>query len=309
MAGIGLNLNAAVRSQKWWPEGAALAADFVNGRYMRDGAEVPFAAAFSFARNSPALLAAGGGRWANFDAGQLRRQAGLGALLEPATTNQSRGTIDIGGGGWTMPAGLSRTGNGSDGFVFSVGEAATGLLALEQYGNIDIPANEPGFFSFDLHDSGLRGAALWFSNVGYRADFSTQTGIANGTGENAVASMVALGGGWWRCRVRHVHSAATFAWRLKLGTSRSNSSYAAGDFVRLRLPQVELGRFSAPVVNASLTQAAVRAADQLAPVGGGVHDVEVHLGGGTIQGLAAVSGALPAAQLNETLVRRAFWFG
>lgn len=307
MFAIGLHIASARRGGPWWPEGAVRAADFVNGRYMADGMEVPFAEAFAFSRETPGLMAVGAGQWITHDAGVLRRHAGLGALLEPATSNQSRGTADIGGPGWTPPAGLTRSGNATDGFVFTVGQSLVDLLRLEQYGYIDIPAHEPGFFAFDLHDSGMRGAAIWFSDVGYRADFSTDTGIANGTGENDVASMTALGGGWWRCRVRHRHTAVTQAWRIKLGSSRFDTSYQAGDFIRVRLPQVELGRFTTPVVNTSITQSTMRAADRLAATGGANLDVTVYFAGGASQNFPQLSGPLPAEELLNPLVTRAFW--
>lgn len=273
---IGASFSAAARrNQSWWPEGAILAADFLNGRYMRDKAEIGFASAFAFERAGPASMQDGMGNRIIFPPATPRILHQIGALIEPGGTNLSRSTENIGSStGWTSGhvAHLDITGNDADGFTLSmkVGETG-GFRFVEQSGNFSIAANEWGYFSFDLHDSGMRGAAVWFSSFSYWADFDTETGIANGQAPSgngeAQASMEPIGGGWWRCNVRiRQISNSIFARRIKLGKTRAATNYTAGNFIRIRAPQIELDRFSSYIPNTSGSASSSRPADLLSPL-------------------------------------------
>ena len=67
MPGLGLSLTTG-RPVAWWMPGAVYAADFVNDRYMRDGAVIAPALAYSVSRNAPKFVADTQGRWHRFAA-------------------------------------------------------------------------------------------------------------------------------------------------------------------------------------------------------------------------------------------------
>jgi hypothetical protein len=86
MLGVSLSRTAATT---WWPEGAVYAADFVNRRYMRDGAWIPEAAAFTFSRASSAWAMNQAGHWQEYPPNTPRFTPG-GLLLEPQRENLIR---------------------------------------------------------------------------------------------------------------------------------------------------------------------------------------------------------------------------
>ena len=111
MIHLGLPLSHA-RSGRWWPENAVYAADFINNRYMRNGAEIDRASAFSFSRSTPKLAEDSKGVWHHFGVDEPAI-TDRGLLLEPAATNMVpnptmagavRGVVGAGGAlptGWT----------------------------------------------------------------------------------------------------------------------------------------------------------------------------------------------------------------
>jgi len=111
MIHLGLPL-AHARSGRWWPENAVYAADFINNRYMRNGAEIDRASAFSFSRSTPKLAEDSKGVWHHFGIDEPAI-TDRGLLLEPAATNMVpnptmagavRGVVGAGGAlptGWT----------------------------------------------------------------------------------------------------------------------------------------------------------------------------------------------------------------
>lgn len=76
-----IGLCAATRSARWWPQGAAFAADFVSNRYMREGIEVAAGEALSFVRPSVKCVRDVSGQWRSFGAGQPGR-TNRGLLIE-----------------------------------------------------------------------------------------------------------------------------------------------------------------------------------------------------------------------------------
>src|SRR5690606_23621572 len=84
MLGIGLS-PLRTHPGRWWPEGAVYAADFVSNRYMRNGVEIPAAAAFSFSRASGKVAPDRAGAWHSFPP-DVPARTNRGLLLEGAET-------------------------------------------------------------------------------------------------------------------------------------------------------------------------------------------------------------------------------
>lgn len=111
MLGLGIG---ARRPMRWWPEGALYAADFVNNRYMRNGAEISRASAFTFSRASTKLAEDSRGVWQHFGVDEPAI-TDRGLLLEPAATNMVPNPIMAGaivgtvGAGGALPTGWSTT--------------------------------------------------------------------------------------------------------------------------------------------------------------------------------------------------------
>lgn len=105
MSGIGLC--AATRPPRWWPEGAAFAADFVSNRYMREGIEVAASEVFSFARPSAKRARDVSDQWFGFGAGEPAR-TNRGLLLEAEETyHPVNSALEGALAGGSMPSGWS----------------------------------------------------------------------------------------------------------------------------------------------------------------------------------------------------------
>ena len=100
----------------WWPVGASFAADFINNRYMRDGAGIASTAAFSFARASEKCARDNANTWHSF-AADTPALTDRGLLLETAETyypcnsmldGAAVGVVGAGSGslplGWSAPS-------------------------------------------------------------------------------------------------------------------------------------------------------------------------------------------------------------
>jgi hypothetical protein len=85
MLGLGIDLGMRTGRQSW-PAGALYAADFIENRYMRDGAPVVAAAAFAFTRASGKRAADRNGIWQAF-AADVPARTDRGVLIEPAASN------------------------------------------------------------------------------------------------------------------------------------------------------------------------------------------------------------------------------
>lgn len=114
MTGISLGLGDR-QAGVWWPAGARYAADFINGRYMRDGAPITEASALTLTRSSGKWAPDQGGVWHYFGPNTLAR-TNAGALIEPAGTNliPNPGLTGaaigvVGAGAACPPAGMSTT--------------------------------------------------------------------------------------------------------------------------------------------------------------------------------------------------------
>lgn len=70
----------------WWPAGARFAADFVNDRYMRGGANIAAASAYTLVRASAKYAEDSAASWRVFGPNMLAR-TDRGALIEPAAQN------------------------------------------------------------------------------------------------------------------------------------------------------------------------------------------------------------------------------
>lgn len=85
MLGLGIDLGTRAARQAW-PVGALYAADFIENRYMRDGAPIAAAAAFSFTRASGKRAADSHGTWQEF-AADVPARTDRGVFIEPAASN------------------------------------------------------------------------------------------------------------------------------------------------------------------------------------------------------------------------------
>jgi len=116
MLGVGLAPGAAP-AKAWWPAGAVYAADFFNGRYMRNGNAISAAEAFSFARASGRWAVDSTGFWHHFapdvpaitDLGLSLEPAGTNLVPNPALTGAVAGVVGSGG---SLPTGWSTNGAG-----------------------------------------------------------------------------------------------------------------------------------------------------------------------------------------------------
>ncbi|MCD7059663.1 hypothetical protein [Pelagibacterium xiamenense] len=83
---IGLALTPVpARSAAWWPAGSVFAADFANGRYMKDGVHIPQSAAFTLTRASEKLAQTRSGEWKLFPP-DVPAITDLGLFCEPEET-------------------------------------------------------------------------------------------------------------------------------------------------------------------------------------------------------------------------------
>lgn len=107
---MGMGLLPPHRPQVWWPDNAVFAADFVTGRYMRDGVEIPARQAFSFSRASQSLAQQRDGRWTLFQPDEPAITT-RGIQLEPALEYQPLNSLLLGavpgvlGEGGLLPTG------------------------------------------------------------------------------------------------------------------------------------------------------------------------------------------------------------
>jgi hypothetical protein len=108
MLGLSVGKMVARGSGAWWPPQAVYAADFMTGRYMIGGVEVPASAAFTFARASTKLAPDRSGIYHAFAVDELAR-TDRGAWLEPASTNYIRNNTNLGAvaGTATLPTNWS----------------------------------------------------------------------------------------------------------------------------------------------------------------------------------------------------------
>jgi hypothetical protein len=109
---LGLSLMAGRSGNRWWQQGAALAADFVNDRYMREGLVVDRTTALTFARSTSKLAPDSLGSWHSFVAG-APAITDRGLSLEPAATNyvpngaMAGASVGVLGAGGALPTGWS----------------------------------------------------------------------------------------------------------------------------------------------------------------------------------------------------------
>lgn len=109
MPSIALGL-ARPQAGAWWPAGARYAADFINGRYMREGTPIAEANALTLTRASGKWAPDRAGMWHYFGPNVLAR-TNAGALVEPAGTNLipnpglAGAAVGIVGAGGSLPTG------------------------------------------------------------------------------------------------------------------------------------------------------------------------------------------------------------
>ena len=111
---LGLKL-AQAPATAWWPPGAIYAADFINRRYMRAGAWVSAATAFSFTRASTGWANDSAGQWSEF-AINAPRLTDRGLLIEPSRQNAIRNNAMAGavaGTPGTLPTNWNRFKSGT----------------------------------------------------------------------------------------------------------------------------------------------------------------------------------------------------
>lgn len=108
MLGLTLSPAAARPAGRWWPDGAVFAADFINRRYMRHGAEVSEGEAFTFNRASPAWSTATDGSLVAHGINEPRFGPG-GLLLEAARTRLSLGPVQLATSQWSNSSGAVST--------------------------------------------------------------------------------------------------------------------------------------------------------------------------------------------------------
>ncbi len=133
MLGVSLAPGAAP-AKAWWPAGAVYAADFVNGRYMRNGNAVTAEEAFSVSRATGRWAVDSTGLWRHFgpnvpaitDLGLSVEPAGTNLVPNPALTGAVAGIVGSGG---SLPTGWSTNGSGLVVHVVAV-TTLNGLPAL-----------------------------------------------------------------------------------------------------------------------------------------------------------------------------------
>lgn len=238
----------AIVKPSWMTENLNLFADFINDHFWND--DIVTSAIVTDTHSQSILVPDGSGGWVVRGANVLSTgPSGLQAI--PTRTNQLYPS-SVFDALWTKPAQLTVTGTVND-TTATVNADFTGFLTFERSGITNLfPASTQWVYSIDLHNSGLAMLSLWNSVDGYIAQFNAATGVATGTG----TSMVALGGGWYRCQVTKTQGVtAAAATRIKPGTN-SSQAYTTGQFARFRYPQIEYGTsFAGPPIITTTTVA------------------------------------------------------
>jgi hypothetical protein len=83
---LGIAMSQGQAPQRWWPDNARYAVDFITRSGMRDGVHCPLPELISLSRPSPKLAMDRTGRWHSF-APDMPALTDRGLSLEPAATN------------------------------------------------------------------------------------------------------------------------------------------------------------------------------------------------------------------------------
>jgi len=304
MLGLGLAPGAAA-AKAWWPAGAVYAADFINGRYMRNGNAISAGEAFSFARASGRWAVDSTGFWRYFapdvpaitDLGLSLEPAGTNLVPNPALTGAVAGVVGSGG---SLPTGWSTNGAGLSVEVVAV-TTLNGLPAL----HVRVSGTATGTF-FELSvmpDTPINPNTNYAASIFLRSLAGPQPSVelrqADAGSGFVTANVLATGLPALDRRANYLTTAASTAFgRMRMSQVLSTGS-VYNFSILVSSPQLELG---SSVLSPRGSEGPADNASVALPSGN--HTVYLEHGSGAIQA-AGIAGsyAVPAAQL-PTPVRR-----
>ncbi|HEX7776725.1 MAG TPA: hypothetical protein VF449_09375 [Parvibaculum sp.] len=294
----------------WWHEKAIFAADPLNARYMRQGADIALASALAVTRSSTHLLADAAGILQSFGVNMLAANKGVGAYAGEQRTNVLYPSNAFDSATWTasnatLTADAATSPDGSNDAYKMTDNATSAFHRVVNLSTVNIAAagayTESYFVKYGTHQyvQIIFGTGV-FSSSAY-ANFDLVSGTVTAVGASASAAIAARGNGWYRISVTATATGSSSNGGGGLvfipnGTAARLQTYVgAGEYIYLFGAQIEAGKFATPYIPATSNSATRYASDVKA-----VQSGSEPFAGFSANGLPAGLSVLAAVNLGHT---------
>lgn len=302
MIGIGIGPTTA---SSWWPDGAVMALDFVNGRYMREQQAVDLTTAMSFSRASSKLARNRAGLVSSF-ASSVPAMTDAGLSVEPAATNLSLHANQFDHAWWSK----ENTAIVPDAIASPAGDMGADKVVATGAGATTHGFYKSGLIAFSTQRVFAKAGELQWLAVrhgGIDTWFDLGSGTIGTVGAGREASMEDYGDGWYLCQAVNT-ATPNPGYTYRLGVADNTSAFVADGVGGLYLwcSEARTGvhpKGSSPIVTEAST--ATRAADVVdLHLPSAAESMVVRFDDGTTQAISGVSGdyRLPT-NLNRPVIR------
>jgi hypothetical protein len=288
MIGIGIGSTAA---SAWWPDGAVMALDFANGRYMRERQVVDLATAMSFSRASSKLARNRAGLLGSF-ATNVPAITDAGLSVEPAATNLSLHADQIDHAWWS----LDNANIVPDAIASPAGDMGADKVVPTGAGSITHGFYKSGITAFTTQRVFAKAGELQWLAVrhgGVDTWFDLGSGTIGTVGAGREAWMEDYGNGWYLCQAINTAIPNT-GYTYRLGVADNIPAFVADGVSGLYIwcSEARAGVHpigSSPIVTEAST--ATRAADVVdLHLPTGAESMVVTFDDGSTQAISGVSG-------------------
>lgn len=259
MISIGIAGNSRAR---WWPDGAVMALDFANRRYMRLGSNVALSSVLAFTRAGSKLARNRRGELVDF-AADTPAITDRGLSIEASATNSGlySGQID---NAWWSRENVSVLANAT---IAPNGALEADKLVATEAGSINHGIYKTGLATFSTQRVFAKAGELNWLCVrqgGVDCWFNLSTGALGTVGSGRTATIEAHADGWYLCNVVNTTS-PNGGYTYRLGTADTVSAFVADGTSGLYLWGSEARSGAHPITSSPVVteaSAATRAEDQ-----------------------------------------------